>query len=125
MQHSTQLTEAHQQLAQMERKYSESPLKAGEMEADLQRFLQLVRQSEGDRDGFVCMFSKIVTGARGAPEWLVAYCMHALRWPEVLAVAENEVRRGHPATLSVASEVVDAYSDDWFGRDLFDRFAHG
>ncbi len=123
MQPSTQLTEAEEQLAQMGLKYADSPLRAGEMEPDLRRFLDLVAQSKIDRDGFVRLFSEMITGVRDAPEWLVAYCMHALRWPEVLAVAEKEVQRGRPATLSGASEVVDAYSDDWFGRELFDRYA--
>ncbi len=117
------LIEAQRLLAEMERKYADSPLKARDMEADFQAFLSLVERSGESRDAFVSLFTEILNAARTAPEWLVAYCMHALRWPEVLAVAERERRRGQPATLSLAVEVVDAYSDDWVGKDLFDRFA--
>jgi hypothetical protein len=122
---STRFVEAERQLAEMVRKHPDSPLRARDMEGDLSRFLQLVEESQGERDVFVSLFSEIVRGLRDAPEWLVAYCMHVLRWPEVLVVAEEELRRGHPSTLSVASEVADAYRDDWSGRELFDRFARG
>jgi len=120
---SKQLLEAERQLAEMLRKYPDSPLRARDIEEDLQRFLRLVEASNDAREAFVAMFNDIVFGCRDAPEWLVAYCMHELRWPEILATAEAEVRRGRPSTLSVASEVLDSYQDDWVGRDLFARFS--
>ena len=90
------------------------------MKADLDELLAAVRTAEASRSSIAGLFCEIVRGRRDAPEWLVAYCMHALRWPEVLEVAREEQRRGDPATLSQASEVVDAYERDWVGIELFD-----
>lgn len=122
---SEPLLEAERQLAEMLLKYPDSPLRVGDIEEDLQRFLRLVEASSDEREAFAALFNDIVSGRRDAPEWLVAYCMHELRWPEIRVTAQLEVRRGLPSTLSVASEVLDSYEDDWVGRELFARFSSG
>ena len=113
------LTAAEQLLSEMLEKYANSPLRASDMEDDLQQFLHLVQRSATERAAFVAMFNEMVTGQRRSPEWLVAYCMRVLRWPEVRAVAEAETQRAQPSTLSEAWDVVSAYGDDWSGSGLF------
>jgi len=110
---------AEQLLSEILEKYADSPLRAEEMEGDLQRFLHLVQRSAMERTAFVAMFNEMVRGKRRSPEWLVAYCMRVLRWPEVREVADAEARNASPATLSEAWDVVTAYGDDWSGSGLF------
>jgi len=115
------LAAAEQLLAEILIKYSDSPLNASDMEDDLQRFLQVVQESPEERSGFAAMFIDMLSGRSRSPEWLVAYCMRALRWPEVRAAAETEIQKKLPLTLSDARDVLTAYEDEWTGSDLFTR----
>lgn len=114
--------EAERLVAEMLARQSDSPLQAHEGEPELERFLDLVSSSPGDREMFVEIFGDMISARRQSPEWLVAYCMHELRWAEVHSRAETELRLGQPATLSIAAEVLDAYEEEWVGRKLFARF---
>lgn len=102
-------------------KYADSPLNAADMEDDFREFLQLVRESPAERADLVTLFIDTLIGHRPSPDWLVAYCMRVLRWPEIRAAAEAEVRKKSPVTLSDAWDVLTAYGDDWTGRELFAR----
>jgi hypothetical protein len=119
MSRSGGIAAAERLLSEIVIKYATSPLVACDMEKDLQQFLQLVQQSHAERESFVVMFNEMISGQRRSPDWLVAYCMRVLRWPEVHAAAEAAIRKGVPSTLSDARDVLTAYGDEWTGSDLF------
>lgn len=55
----------------------------------------------------------------------LAYCMHLLRWPEVLAAAEKE----HTLHFSQKADstlipLIDSFRDDWEESVDYRRFAH-
>ncbi len=98
-----------------------TPLSATNLEDDFQEFLQTLQNSPANRSDLALLLIETITGQRPSPEWLVAYCMRVLRWPEVRAAAEAEVRKNLPRTLSDAWDVLTAYDDDWTGSELFAR----
>lgn len=116
------ILEAERLLEDLMVEYADSPLIARTMEDDIRRFLQLVQESPAERASFVELFIEMLSGRRPSPDWLVAYCMRVLRWPEVRSAAEEEIRKGSPSTLSDARDVLTAYGDDWTGSGLF-RYA--
>lgn len=58
------------------------------------------------------------------PAQAIAYSMHVLRWPEVLAFATRENDEFYVDKMSTAmAPIVDAYNDGWDDRDFYRRFA--
>lgn len=92
-----------------------------EFEPQLIRLVELARQMS--RDAAVRCFIEIVRGVLEAPNESVPFCMHALRFPEIL----DEVKRfvgepPDPRWMNYASHVSDAYEDHWQDRDLWSYF---
>ena len=57
------------------------------------------------------------------PSTAVAYSMHVLRWPEVLAFAEQEHRAFYaPKMATLMTAIMAAFEDDWEDRDFYKRF---
>lgn len=114
------LAAAERLLSDMLVRYADSPLDARDMESDFQRFLQLIQSAPSHREHFATMFVDMLSGRRGSPEWLVAYCMRVLRWPEILQAADAEIRKRSPSTMSTARDVLTAYGDEWTGNEIFE-----
>ena len=58
------------------------------------------------------------------PIQAIAYCMHVLRWSEVLEAAKRENDEFYSHRMSTAMEpIIGAYSDDWEDRDFYRRFS--
>ena len=54
----------------------------------------------------------------------MAYCMHELRWREVLEVANDEHRSYFlPKADSTLRRLIDSFSDDWSEASDYQRFA--
>jgi len=104
-------------------RFPDSPLVARTMEASLSELLELIQNSPAQRSDFARIFVAMLQGEQESPEWLIAYCMRTLRWPEVERAAEAVRRAGDPRKVSLAWEVLGAYEadDDWDGAHLFDR----
>ncbi|WAS96012.1 hypothetical protein [Nannocystis punicea] len=126
------MTSANMAIAKFERlvqdlfdQFPDSPLVAGTMESGLSAILELIQDNPGERPEFARCFIDMLVGERPSPEWLIAYCMRTLRWPEVLRAAEDALASGDPYALSLAAEVFDAYEEDdeWVGAHLFARYA--
>lgn len=102
-----------------------SPLVARTMETGLASVLELVRENPAERSEFAQRFIEMLEDKRPSPEWLIAYCMRTLRWPEVKLAAERVIASSDPHALSLAAEVLDTYAEDdeWPGAHLFDRYA--
>ncbi len=102
-----------------------TPLRAADMEPALSGVLALIHDNPSERGQFAHIFIEMLHGKQDSPEWLIAYCMRTLRWPEVQQVAEAVRAAGEPKLLSLACEVLDAYDDgeDWVGVHLFARYA--
>lgn len=105
--------------------FPDTPLRAADMEPALSGVLALIHDNPSERGQFARVFIEMLHGEQDSPEWLIAYCMRALRWPEVQRVAEAVRVAGEPRLLSLAWEVLDAYEDgdDWVGVHLFARYA--
>jgi len=68
--------------------------------------------------------SRAASGEQRLPIQAIAYCMHVLRWSEVLEAAERENEEFYSLRMSTAMEpIVGAYSDDWEDRDFYRRFS--
>jgi len=68
--------------------------------------------------------SRAAAGESRLPIQAIAYCMHVLRWSEVLEAAERENDEFYSLRMSTAMEpIVGAYSDDWEDRDFYRRFS--
>ena len=73
------------------------------------------RQRYGGRQGEVC-FSDTAIG----------YCMRELRWPEILAFAQQESSEFHSRKMSTAlHSILEAYDDEWPDAVFFRRFGGG
>ena len=105
--------------------YPETLLNAGDAEPALSRIFDVIQENTSEREAFARIFGEMLDGERDSPEWLIAYCMRTLRWPEVSQAAEVVRASGDPAKLSLAWEVLDAHEEDedWFGAHLFARHA--
>lgn len=104
-------------------RFPSSPLVARTMEPGLSEVLELLQDNPAERPQFARRFIDMLEGRRPSPEWLIAYCMRTLRWPEIEHAAEAVRAAGDPDLLSQAWEVLDAYeNEEWAGADLFDRY---
>lgn len=64
-----------------------------------------------------------VSGESRLPIQAIAYCMHVLRWSDVLEAAKQENDEFYSLRMSTAMEpIISAYSDDWDDRDFYRRF---
>lgn len=116
------LDEAHRLIQLLLAKPRALAYSADEDEAEFIAFLALIQRNDVPRGEFVQLFQAMIRDEIPAPAWLIAFCMHVLRWPEVRQIALEECRLWKPATLSIASEVLDAYDEDWFGALIFSSF---
>ncbi len=57
------------------------------------------------------------------PSTAIAYCMHVLRWPEVLEFAKQEHLSFYaPRMATLMTNIIDAFGNDWEDRDFYKRF---
>lgn len=105
--------------------FPSSPIDAGELEPRLSEILTLIMENPLEREQFVRLFVNMLQGQHESPEWLIAYCMRTLRWPEIKQAAEAVRVSNDAKRLPLAWEVLDAYEDDdeWFGVHLFKRYS--
>jgi hypothetical protein len=116
-------TSALQILERLQAPRPDAVMIASELEADFLQLLQVINRSPSLRARFSDLFSRMIRGEIPEPENMVAFCMHELRWPEVLEVAKREAAKWDPRTLSVATQVVEAFQDDWRDRVLFPHYS--
>lgn len=84
--------------------------------------LRVVTQ-EPDRRGVFCRLLVELLRSNAAPPELVAYCAHALRWPELKAAIEKSISSTHDRRmLFVLRNILDAFDDDWDQRDIYRRW---
>jgi hypothetical protein len=68
--------------------------------------------------------SRGVSNQSRIPIQAIAYCMHLLRWSEVLEAAKRENDEFYSHRMSTALEpIIGAYFDDWEDRDFYRRFS--
>jgi hypothetical protein len=90
-----------------------------DFEPPFHSLLTFIREHPSCRDE---ASARIVASIRtGAFEWeLLAYLMHALRWPEVKQAAlERIVASDDWRIKTPLSHVVEAFEDDWEGAEVF------
>ena len=58
------------------------------------------------------------------PIQAIAYCMHVLRWSEVLDAAKRENDEFYSLQMGTAMQpIIGAFADDWEDRDFYRRFS--
>jgi hypothetical protein len=102
--------------------FMESTLAAESPEQDMRRLLEYVRTHPEQRQEMASYFVEAVQGRRRADLQAVAFCMHELRWPEVLAAARQVNAQPHPRTMNLVAHVIGAFEDDWSLREVYDYY---
>jgi hypothetical protein len=121
--HTSSFSEVCRLIDDLRTQFPDSPLQAGEMESGFSEILELIQAAPHERHKFVNLFIDMLRGRQPSPEWLIAYCMRTLRWPEVREAAEQLADSDNSLILSQAREVLRSYEDEWLGQKLFDRYA--
>jgi len=92
------------------------------IESSYEKLLQLLADNNEARTFFANELIKSVRGYRYARDRgasllsvdAIAYCMHELRWPEVLAAAQKEHAEVFSKKMdSMLVRLLDAFGDDW------------
>jgi hypothetical protein len=95
-----------------------------DVEPAMVSLLALVRENPASRGLFIRLFGEIDDGLYPAPHYLLAFCMHELRYPEIKKKIKREfdldphsvrnVRR-----MNYISKIMGAYDDDWEDADMW------
>jgi len=100
-----------------------------EIEPYYSAVLDALLTNPGLREQASRMFAREISAPRTLAADLIAYCMHALRWPEV---RDTVVRLSAPQDTEEwrrkshdYRDVLRAYEDNWRGRALYGRYARG
>jgi hypothetical protein len=106
-----------------------------EFEAQFVEVIDFINAHPALRPKIVEEFAKLLQDRSYGPYTLIEFCMHELRWPEMLAEAKrvfivfrDEVVRkklhGMPSQhLSYLEDVISSFSDSWESKDLFKRYS--
>jgi hypothetical protein len=126
-----QLNELCTSIKTAERQFTVSETTALQLEAAYHRLLRFLqensahqKQLEGELQTMVAEFRH----ARVRPPRLsidaLAFCMHSLRWPEVLLAMQREHREFFaPRQDDLPWRLMDAYSSDWSERYRYAYYA--
>lgn len=100
------------------------------IESSLIDLLEFIKEHVECRDGFVSVFAAMVASGEDAlivPWEVLAFCMHELRWSEVLKIVESALddamRRNDWRAINVLANYRDAFYDDWDAADLFKYYS--
>lgn len=93
-------------------------------EPDLLNVLEYIKQHPSDTAHVKAIFCRDIEEGTRIPFQLIGYCMHELRWPEVLAAAVRRKAReaGNPHGRRLAELIIEAYNDDWDCHLMFDYY---
>lgn len=113
-------------LVQDARRICEGPTSTSDYEELFVQVLSYVKKNghldREFRDAFVAMVGEPSRG----PWELIAFCMHELRWPEVLERArEYSASSNDPRRIAVAAAIEASYSDDWDAAELYEYYQGG
>ncbi|MFC4158787.1 hypothetical protein [Chitinimonas lacunae] len=98
-----------------------------------EKLLEYLKCSENSREELVqvltaavCHFRNARSDGRGELSIdAIAYCMHELRWDEVLKVAIEEHRSYFvPRRSSTLIRLIEAFEDDWSEAEDYKRYAN-
>ncbi|MEU7153114.1 hypothetical protein AB0B79_27220 [Streptomyces sp. NPDC039022] len=95
------------------------------LEPDLERALEILQSAPEQRQELETELISLLDPAREGIVELVAFTMHELRWPRI----EQEIRRritehtGNVSDIRLYEAMLDAFSDSWRDRDLYERFS--
>lgn len=88
------------------------------------RCLEIIKDAPEMRVQFATLMTSLFDNNQVSDEPL-AFLMHALRWPEVRAWAENKIHQmPNPiATGRPLEKVIEAFSDDWENQEFYEIFS--
>jgi hypothetical protein len=92
------------------------------VESAMVTLLGFIKAHPEARPAFVSAFVESVSGTKGAALDVIAFCMHELRWPEILEAARTCNRNPNPRSMNLIARIIEAYDDDWDSRDLYAYF---
>ncbi len=88
------------------------------------KILEFIKSNAKDRDYFVRQFIGFVENPKSELVPLIEFCMHELRWTEVLEMAKKQ---GDLVERSLANKwmnnIVEAFGDDWDGTLYYDYYS--
>ena len=125
-----------QMIAQADR-YQRRSIGVSEFEREFEGVLQFIESHPELRPKVVDEFKKLLRDVSYGPYTLIEFCMHKLRWPEMLTDAKEvyancrrEVVRnrsyGTPSQhLSHLEKVICSFEDCWEDKDLFGYYLRG
>ncbi len=95
-----------------------------DLEVGLRGVLEFVKRRPENRADFQTYFIDLLRNRSKGPIEIVSFCMHELRWPEVLVAVKNMLNAAGDdwTTKTAMAQVVDAYGDDWEDADLYVYF---
>jgi hypothetical protein len=97
-------------------------------EPEMHRFLQAVKQHPEERERVVKMFMHSMSSDyyMAAPRQFLAFCLHALRWPElrdfIVTKRADDVQRRGAASSRVWNLILAAFESDWCDAGNFQEF---
>ena len=95
-------------------------------EAAFENFLQFILNNLEYRHQLIDEFKSIAMGKIIVPSQLIQYCIHALRWPELLVFfSERLAVEKSERTRHVLRNYLRAFDDDWPGARYYKRFQCG
>ena len=93
--------------------------------------LELIGKHPEQRPAFVRAFVRGIQNPEEFDPWLIQFCMHALRWPELKkefnAMSREAVARNDWNLIQPLGHVLDAFEDNWEDRDFYAEYfgSHG
>lgn len=107
--------------------------KTSEVEPFYEKLLKFLRENESSRNEFMQVLIAAVRHFKNARNEgrgelsidAIAYCMHELRWSEVLKVALEEHQSYFvPKRSSTLLRLIEAFDDDWSEAEDYLRFSN-
>jgi hypothetical protein len=101
------------------------PLAAGvdQIEPLLEDLLQYIVRHEECRDVLEVRFEELLDALPHGAIEVLQYTMHTLRWNSVEVYARGCLERERDVTRRrILESVVEAFSDNWSDRDLYERY---
>lgn len=88
-------------------------------DAQLRRFTELAGQDDAERGIVVSLLTQALDD--GSPWEALAYCFHALRWPELIEAldARRDAWVADPRSQAIWFHLRGAFDAEWEDRDLF------
>ncbi len=98
----------------------ENAVSTEEFEPQFVTLLEFIKRHPLIQRDMSSAFCALLKGDPGTPHELIEFCMHELKWPEVLAQATAGYERStDPRDKHVFADIIDSFGPAWKSLDLY------